>query len=75
MLRGANVSDQVPDVMFRGVTTEQPNYAEFIHRDVDTWCAPSSCVVLGCQGAEQRPILGVSEHFADRVRILFYTTR
>jgi hypothetical protein len=39
VLRGASYSDQVPDVMFRGVTKQQPNYAEFIHRDVDTWYA------------------------------------
>ncbi|KAK3251204.1 hypothetical protein CYMTET_39456 [Cymbomonas tetramitiformis] len=41
VLRGADYSRyQVPDIMFRGADEYQRNYAEFLHRDIDTCDLP-----------------------------------
>jgi len=54
VLRGAAHSRyQVPDVMFRGAIAVQPNYAEFIHRDMDT-CNPPRDLKAAIPGGKDK---------------------
>ncbi|GAB5364717.1 hypothetical protein AAMO2058_000993900 [Amorphochlora amoebiformis] len=41
VLQGARYAGyQIPDIMLRGAVPDQPKYAEFIHRDIDTCSLP-----------------------------------